>query len=270
VSTDALRQLPIREIGGPGRKVGQVSEEKSTIENVSLPGMLQDMVLESSDVEEFLSNLAKLAADRLSSEGNEVLCGITLLRPRSKATVASSSDHAQKMDEVQYAFDDGPCLRAAREVKTYTVEDFRTETRFGEYTEAIADHGILSVVGVPIPLDGDARSGLDLYSEKAHGFDEQSVAMAEELAREASKALRMAVRIAQLTETGDNLRAAISSRTTIDIAAGVIMGQNRCSHDTAMTILKAASNGRNIKLHQVAAAVIASLGQEVPRTHFEG
>ncbi|MBG6218047.1 GAF domain-containing protein [Arthrobacter sp. CAN_A6] len=247
-----------------------MSEEKSTIENVSLPGMLQDMVLESSDVEGFLKGLAKLAADRLSSPGSEVLCGVTLLRPRAKGTMATSSEHARKMDEVQYAFNDGPCLRAAREGKTYTVADFRTETRFGRYTEAIADHGILSALGVPIPLDGDADAGLDLYAETAHAFGPAGIAAAEELAREASKSLRMAVRLAQLTETGNNLRAAISSRTTIDIAAGIIMGQNRCSHDTAMTILKAASNGRNRKLHQVAAAAIESLGQEVPQTHFDG
>ncbi len=34
------------------------------------------------------------------------------------------------MDGVQYAFHDGPCLHAVRENKTYTVTNFRTETRF--------------------------------------------------------------------------------------------------------------------------------------------
>ncbi|BBE24340.1 hypothetical protein MN0502_32230 [Arthrobacter sp. MN05-02] len=79
----------------------------------------------------------------------------------------------------------------------------------------------------------------------------------------------MAVRVAHLSDTGHQLRAAMSSRTTIDVAAGIIMGQNRCSHDTAMTILKAASSGRNRKLADVAAAVVASIGQELPETHFD-
>ncbi|BBE24655.1 hypothetical protein MN0502_35380 (plasmid) [Arthrobacter sp. MN05-02] len=90
------------------------------------------------------------------------------------------------------------------------------------------------------------------------------------LAREASKSLRMAVRIAKLTDTSDNLKTAMNFRTIIDVAAGIIMSQNRCSHDTAMTILKAASSGRNIKLNAVAAKVVESLGQEAPRTHFDG
>lgn len=239
------------------------------LRELSLPGMLQDMVLDSSDVSEFLDGLVKLTADTLSSADREVLCGVVLLRPRTKATVASSSEQAQLMDELQYPFDDGPCLRAAREGQVYTVTDFRTETRFGEYSMAIANHGIRSALGVPIPLDGLAAAGLNLYSPQPDAFDEEAIAASVSFAREASKSLRMAVRVAHLSDTGANLKKAMSSRTVIDIAAGIIMGQNRCSHDAAMTILKAASNGRNKKLADVAAMVVNSIGQQAPETHFK-
>jgi GAF domain-containing protein len=228
------------------------------------------MVLRSRDVEEFLTGLAKLAAGRFSGAGTEVFAAVTLLRPRTAATVASSSEQAKMMDEVQYPFDDGPCLRAAREEQVYVVRDFRTDTRFGRYTEAIAGHGIFSALGIPIPLDGDANAGLDLYARAANHFSVGDIAEAELLAREASASLRMAVRIARLADTGEQLKEAMSSRTVIDVAAGIIMGQNRCSHDTAMTILKAASSGRNIKLNRVAAAVVESIGQQIPITHFDG
>lgn len=236
---------------------------------LSLPGMLQDMVLDSSDISDFLEGLARLTADTLSTGGREMLCGITLLRPRSKGTVASSSEQARLMDEVQYEFDDGPCIRAARDGQVYRVDDFLNENRFGEYTAAISGHGMRSAIGVPIPLDGLAAAGLDLYSPQPHAFDDESVAAAVDLAREASKSLRMAVRIAHLSDTGEQLKAAMSSRTIIDVAAGVIMGQNRCSHDAAMTILKAASNGRNRKLADIAAAVVTSIGQPLPETYFD-
>lgn len=227
------------------------------------------MVLESSDIAEFLDGLAKLAADALSSEGRDVMCGVTLLRPRVKGSVASSSEQAKLMDEVQYEFDDGPCIRAARDGQVYHVSDFRTETRFGDYTSAIINHGVRSALGVPIPLDGLAAAGLDLYSPQPDTFDEAVIIAATDMAREASKSLRMAVRIAHLADTGNQLKAAMNSRTTIDVAAGIIMGQNRCSHEAAMTILKAASSGRNRKLADIAAAVVTSIGQQVPETHFE-
>jgi hypothetical protein len=237
---------------------------------VSVSGMLQDMVLESADVEGFLTNLAKLAAARFSSPDGEVLAAVTLLRPRTKTTVASSNNHAQQMDEVQYAFDDGPCLRAARQQQTHTVTDFRSETRFGGYPDAIAKHGIFSAIGVPIPLDGDAQAGQNLYAPDADHFTAEDIAEAEVLARQASKSLRTAVRIAKATDASSHLKAAMDTRTIIDVAAGIIMAQNRCSHATAMTILKAASSGRNMKLNAVATVVVQSIGHDVPSTHFDG
>ncbi len=235
----------------------------------AVPGLLQDMVLESPDVEGFLSDLASLAADHFTRTGRQIFCGITLLRPRKAHTVASSSAQALGMDEIQYAFGDGPCLTAARTNEAVYVPDIHREPRWPGYLGAIAGHGIGSILGVPIPLDGDAGAGLNLYSSLPSGFDDSAREAAGVFAREASQSLRLAVRIATLTDTGENLKAAMDSRTTIDLAAGIIMAQNRCSQDAAMTILKAASSARNIKLREVAAAVVASTGHSAPTTHFE-
>ncbi len=113
---------------------------------------------------------------------------------------------------------------------------------------------------MPIPVDGEAQSGLNLYSPAPDAFDATAIHTAEIFAREASRSLRLAVRIARLTDARENLRAATESRTIIDLAVGIIMGQNACSQEVAMTILKAASNARNIKLRDVAAAVVESAG----------
>lgn len=43
---------------------------------------LQDLVLDSSHVEDFLHKLAVLAASELSSPGQEVFCGVTLIPAR--------------------------------------------------------------------------------------------------------------------------------------------------------------------------------------------
>jgi GAF domain-containing protein len=232
--------------------------------------LLQDMVLDSADVEGFLTELVKLAAETLESRNGEMLCGVTLLRPRRAATVASSSDHARNMDEIQYRFDDGPCLRAAREEKIVHIPDVVEDTRFPEYRDAIAQHGIRSILGVPIILEGEANAGLNLYSNEPGAFDDTAIAAAESFADEASKALRLSVRIARLTESANDLKSAMESRTTIDLAVGIIMGQNRCSQDEAFGILQSASNTRNMKLRDVAAAIVSSTGNSTPKTHFEG
>lgn len=233
------------------------------------PALLQDLVLDSGDVEAFLTKLVTIAGHSLSAEDDEVLCGVTLLRARSKITVASNSPDAQKMDEVQYEFNDGPCLRAAREGTVHYVSDFDREERFPEYSRAIAGHGMKSALGVPIPLEGEATAALNFYSPLVNAFSDQAIEAAQRFAEEVSASLRLAVRIARLTESSADMKAAMESRTTIDLAVGVIMGQNRCSQDAAMSILKSASSARNIKLRDVAASVLQSLGQGSVKTHFE-
>ncbi|MHA7279978.1 ANTAR domain-containing protein [Arthrobacter sp. MDT2-2] len=235
----------------------------------AVPGLLQDMVLDSADVEDFLTKLVKIAGSTLSAEDDEVLCGVTLLRARTKTTVATNGIEAQKMDEVQYEYDDGPCLRAARKGVVHYVSDFDTEERFPEYSRAISGHGIKSALGVPIPLEGEATAALNFYSPLTDAFSEEAIDAARRFAEEASVSLRLAVRIAKLTDSSADMRAAMESRTTIDLAVGVIMGQNRCSQDQAMSILKAASSARNIKLRDVAASVLQSLGHGPAKTHFE-
>jgi GAF domain-containing protein len=230
---------------------------------------LSGLVLTSIQVEDFLHELAVFCAQDLSSPTSEVFCGITLVRQKKATTVASSDDRARAMDEVQYKVQDGPCLSALREDVTVHVPDLADDGRWPEYAAAVAEEKINAVLAVPFLAEGSSKAALNLYSETAHGFTDESIRRAEELALHASTSLRLALRIAHLTDAQSNLTAAMESRTIIDLAAGVIMAENRCSQDAAMTILKNASSSRNMKLRDVAATVLASISKEAVRTHFD-
>lgn len=94
---------------------------------------------------------------------------------------------------------------------------------------------------------------------------------AENFARQASKAVRLALRIGGLHDSRHDLIAAMASRTAIDMALGAIMAQNQCSPEQAFAVLKEASNNRNIKLREVARSVVASVGGDAdPQTRFAG
>jgi hypothetical protein len=215
---------------------------------------VQTLVLDSEAIQEFLGRLSHFVADHLSTTNRTILCGITLLRARSPITVASSSEQAKAMDEVQYSFGDGPCLDAARNHRTNYVRDVTDDgDKWRNYRAAITAYGMRSILAVPI----------------AHAFSAADIETMQRLAREAADTVRIAVRIAHLTDTAKDLRAAMDSRTAIDLAAGIIMAQNRCSQDAAVTILKAASSARNLKLHDLAIAVVASVNTEELTTHFD-
>ena len=110
---------------------------------------------------------------------------------------------------------------------------------------------------------------MNLSSDRVHGFDAAGVDNAVSYVRQASKGLRLAVLRAQHSDAASNLRAAMESRTIIDTAAGIIIAQNRCSQEEAMNLLKSASSNRNVKLREVAAAIVKSAGGGNLTTHFE-
>lgn len=77
------------------------------------------------------------------------------------------------------------------------------------------------------------------------------------------------MRLAQHEETQHDLDAAMRSRTTINLAVGIIMGQNRCSQQEAFEVLSKTSSNRNIKVRDLAAELVKQVGQAPGETHFE-
>jgi hypothetical protein len=255
---------------------------------------LQDLVLESPGVEPFLQKLAAYSAAHLSnsarlsnaahlsnsarlsnaaragSSGGELFCGISLRRRKKATTTASSSPGARVMDQMQGKHGEGPTLTAMREGKTVLVPDLRVEERWPDYVHAVTGLASISVLAIPIALDGSARAALTLYTDHPQAFSGDGIATAEAFAGQASKGLQLALRMSQLQDTRDEMRAAMKSRTVIDLATGAIMARNRCSQDTAFKVLLEASSTRNIKLRDVAARVVSSIsGGAATSTHFD-
>lgn len=86
----------------------------------------------------------------------------------------------------------------------------------------------------------------------------------------AGQALRLALRIVTADQLAENLKAAMESRTAIDLACGIIMAQNRCTRDQAFSILRRASSTRNQKLNTLAKEIIDGLaGTQDTATYFE-
>lgn len=226
---------------------------------------LQEMVLQSRDITDFLAELAVLAVSRLSAPGNPIHAGVTFLRRKRAETAACSDASARALDEMQNGFGDGPCLTALRTQKTVLVPDLRAENRWAPYIGAAAAQGVLSILAVPLDLAGDAHAVLNLYSRRRNGFSGGDVVFAEAFGAQAASSVRLALRITDLSEARHDLAAAISSRAVIDMALGAIMADNRCSREEAFTLLSRASTSRAMKLRDVAAAVVASVsgGQEI-------
>lgn len=231
---------------------------------------LQDLVLGNPCVDKVLGELAVYAAGRLSSRDETVSCGISLVRSRKSSTAAGSDPLARRMVRVEDSCGQGPGTAASESKATVRIPDLRLEERWPGYTAAADGWGFLSVLCVPLTLESPSRATLSLYSPLPNAFQEAGTERAEAFAEQASKGLRLVLRMARLQDTRDELKAAMESRTVIDLATGAIMARNKCSQRAAFKVLLRASNTRNIKLHDVASQVVATLsGNPGAVTHFE-
>ncbi len=222
----------------------------------NLASSLQDLVLATEDVENFLKQLVDVAVATMRTK---VSAGITLARDGQPTTVASSDAEASRYDEVQYGHDTGPCLTSMRTDAIVLVEDLSQEERFGDYRAHALALGVRSALSLPLSGGESAVGAINLYAQQPHAFGAEEVEEGRRFADEASRALTMAVRLAQHAELSAQLQAALTSRAVIDQAIGVIMGQNRCDAEEAFAVLRTASQNRNVKLRTVAQEIVTAV-----------
>lgn len=230
---------------------------------------LQDMLLSSDGLQDFLDRLAQHAAATISPDGG-VTCSVLLLLAPRERIVATGPGSGMALQEFHGNFDDGPGPRALLTGDVVLVDDVSTEARWPEPMAAAAAAGIGSILALPLRVGhGGTGAALCCYHGYSHGFPALVRAEAATYARLATNPLRLAERMDRLARRVSDLEAALESRTTINLAAGVVMGQNSCSQLHAMEILRRASNARNVKLRDIARGIVEPLtGSAV--TRFDG
>jgi GAF domain-containing protein len=179
--------------------------------------------------------------------------------------VACSDQVAARVDEVQYELDDGPCLHAMRDGSVVRIEDTNEKARWPEFEAEAASHGIRSCLALPLNADGKPVGALNLYSRQASAFGTAEARRAENFAENASGALSLAMRLASHAALIEQLRSSLTSRTVIDQALGIIMAREQCNQARAFAILRSASQNSNVKLRDIASAVVTSVTGEPPQ-----
>jgi GAF domain-containing protein len=223
---------------------------------------LQSALLNTEGVEQFLHEMAMLAA-RLVKGG--LSCGMTMRSGGRPVTVACSDPVAAIVDEAQYELDDGPCLSAMRDGHLARIEDTADKLWWPDFEAQAESHGIRSCLALPLCAEGQPVGALNLYARAASAFGPAEARNAETFAENASGALTLAMRLASHAALIEQLRSSLVSRTVIDQALGVVMARKRCTQARAFAILRSASQNSNVKLRDIASAIITSISGEPPQ-----
>ncbi|WP_104092096.1 GAF and ANTAR domain-containing protein [Arthrobacter sp. GMC3] len=253
-----------------GTFVSAVEELVPEGPSTTVSEQLQGLVIDSVDVADFLRELCEYSAALATVDGGPVLdCAVTLYRRRRALTGTGNTAKAHMLNEVQERMGQGPCLTALQEERTVVIRETLTDDRWPKYARELLKENVHSVLAVPLILDEGAAASINFFSSVPDAFDEGIVASAEQYATQVQLALRLAVRIGVKQQTADDLQEAMKSRTTIDLAVGVIMGQQRCSQTAAFEILSRAASSRNQKVRTVAQEMLENLSHVNVATHFD-
>jgi ANTAR domain len=235
-------------------------------------GFLLDLVTDTNTDVDSLRRLAETAAVALTgSVGVQIDCAATLASARRGPVRAANNGRAAALAAVEQDLDDGPLAQAVDAGIPVVVEaDGGTPLRWQAYRRRFLDAGYGEVLAVPVRLDAGTSCALAFFAPADVRFAPEAVSHATWFAGVAGKSLRLALEVRSVRAAGDNLKAVLESRTSIDVACGVIMGRNRCSYPDAFSMLATASTRRSLQVREVAERLLKNLPSGAPGTRFVG
>ena len=222
---------------------------------------LQSLLLNTDDLDAVLTELAGLTTEVVGPTS----CGITLRYQGNLLTVGSSDDRARLLDETQYRADDGPCLESLRTGRIIDIPDSAQERRWPGYLPDAVELGMRCSLSLPLSVGGETFGAMNVYGfEAPYLFGEPERRQLELFAARAVGTLQVVRRINRDSALLAQMDEAMSSRTVIDQAIGIIMGQQLCTSREAFGLIRRESQNTRRRLHDIATDLVAATGGEAP------
>ncbi|MGY1823935.1 ANTAR domain-containing protein [Geodermatophilus sp. SYSU D00079] len=227
------------------------SEKQRSIEAAEALEHLGQLSLRELSMESLLQSMADLTKRVMPGDPE---ASVTLLVKDQPSTVVDTGPLALGLDEVQYERGDGPCLHTARNGILVEIGDTRVDSRWPDYGRYVADHGVLSLLAVPLVVTGEEQvaGSLNVYARSADAFDEASRAVATGFAPYAAVAAGTVQAYRRARETADNLQIALGSRAVIEQAKGILIERHKLTPGQAFEALATVSMSRNAKVRDIA------------------
>jgi hypothetical protein len=231
-------------------------------------GFLLDLITGTDTDQDSVQRLAEAAAMALSGSAG-IDCGATLNCPGNPPVTAGSVEAAESLAASEERYGDGPMAQAAATSGPVSVTGEGLSQRWQAYRRRLVASGYGTALAVPLELEGRTSCILVFLGPEGFDFTPDVVAEASWFAAMASQSMKLAIEVRSVRSAGDNLKAVLESRTSIDVACGVIMAQHRCSYTDAFSKLAAVSRQRNLKVRNVAENILKAMTGGSPATRFE-
>lgn len=167
-------------------------------------------------------------------------------------THATSTDELRQVDALQHELDEGPCLDALRKDQTVVSNDLSTDDRWPTWGPEVVERlGMRSSVSYRLYSNDKDLGALNLYGKEASAFTAEDIHDGLALAAHVGVALAAAQQVEQLEK-------ALSGRTVIGQATGILMERFDLAPDRAFSVLSRMSQQKNLKLRVLAEQIVTT------------
>ncbi|WP_328453127.1 MULTISPECIES: GAF and ANTAR domain-containing protein [unclassified Amycolatopsis] len=181
---------------------------------------------------------------------------VTLSHGTRPYTSASTSERVTALDEDQYRIGTGPCLDAMRSGKLVRTTVSGAAERWPDFTRGALDAGFGSFLAAPLVADEQFSGAINCYGQQDDGFADIDAQLLELYTAAVEAVLRVYHRYLDARETAGHLQLALTSRSVIDQAKGMLMAIQKIDAEAAFTVLVEESQRQNVKLREVADQVV--------------
>jgi len=172
--------------------------------------------------------------------------------------MAASTESAKHLELFQLQHAEGPCLECYRTGRPVTVADLSEgDARWPAFTPRAYEAGVRSVHAFPMRLRDRVIGALNVFDEDPMPFRPEDVKIVQALADVATIAIIQERAISRAETLTEQLQGALNSRIVIEQAKGMIAQRSGLDVDTAFERLRAHARSNQVRLADLARAVVS-------------
>lgn len=216
---------------------------------------LSQLIISQETVDSAVQHIAELATRAIDAAER---CTISVPANGTLDTIATSSADAVALDDIQRETQEGPCLSALRQERTFMINDLSNDRTWPRFSpRAAAETTIQSVVAYVLEAQDEVLASLNLMSTRKDAFTQHDVDVGSMFAAHAAVILKNISNHESLKRQVEQLEEGLRTRQMIGQAVGIIMATRHCSADSAFETLKTISQNTNRKLREIAEELVS-------------
>ena len=229
-------------------------EEEYPSELVESVLTLSKLVTAKETVSSTVQRIAELSVKAI--DGAE-FASISVATGGKVKTVASTSDAAGRLDDVQYETKEGPCLSSIEKHATFYIQDMNRDDTWPTFSKRAAEEtGVNTLLAYVLAVHEDSLGALNIMATKTDAIPQSSRDVGAIFAAHAGVALSNAIEHQRSEQQIHQLEEGMLTRQVIGQAVGLVMATRQVGADAAFHTLKEISQQSNVKIREIAEQLV--------------